>query len=420
VTEVVRYRLELPAAAEPFRREIEFALDFVAEAYPIRRDPAAERSLRYGHDLPARFFPDAVRADPHGLHLDAAAFARLEDFWPRDGAGGLSYDALGVIFFMLSRIEERGAASRDRHGRFDPAQAAAVRAGLHDSPVADRAAADLAHLLTGQSRPPARSFEVVPTHDVDSLRRYHIWWEPLRYAAGDLLKRGAPRAAAGRFKAYRPGEPFGSFRDAMALSERFGLKSRFFMMGPSRDPMDSPYAASMPQLLRRVADEVASRGHEIGFHPGYRTFDDPAEWGRQRAGLERVIGVRVRSGRQHVLRYRAEITPAIWDEAGMTEDFTLAYPGACGFRNGTCASHRAYDLVRRQAMTLRQTATAVMDFALFDKRYRMLSLEQALAEAGAVAGVVKAYRGRLVVLHHTGQAEGRARDFYERFLEEIL
>ncbi len=422
MTEVHFYRLELSPEIEAFRGEIEYALDFVAESYPIRLDPSADRVLRYPGDLPARLFLRAVSVAEDGLRLNRAAFEALDGFWPVEGTsqGSLGYDAIGIIFFMLSRMEERDAPSYDRHGRFEPEQAASVRRGLHAQPLADRAAADIAFFLTGMHSMPMREFELIPTHDVDILKGYHRWWEPLRYAAGDLLKRRAPGSALGRFSAYGTGEPFVSFRDMMALSERFGLKSRFYMMGPSQDPMDSPYVSTMKGLLSRLSREILARGHRIGFHPGYRTLDNPAEWRRQRAGLEAVLGTTVTEGRQHVLRYCADRTPVQWDSEGMAEDFTLAYPGPCGFRNGTTHSHRAYDLVRRQVLNLRQTATAVMDFALFDTRYRALDVESAMAEALGIAVTVKTYRGRLVVLHHTGQPSGPARDFYGRFLEQLL
>jgi len=265
VTEVHFYRLELSPEIEAFRGEIEYALDFVAESYPIRLDPSADRVLRYPGDLPARLFPEAVSVAEDGLRLNRAAFEALDGFWPVEGTSqrSLGYDAIGIIFFMLSRIEERDAPSYDRHGRFEPEQAASVRRGLHAQPLADRAAADIAFFLTGMRLIPMREFELIPTHDVDILKGYHRWWEPLRYAAGDLLKRRAPGSALGRFSAYGTGEPFVSFRDMMALSERFGLKSRFYMMGPSQDPMDSPYVATMKGLLSRLSREILARGHRI-------------------------------------------------------------------------------------------------------------------------------------------------------------
>jgi len=423
--EAVYYRLTLAPEAEPFRAEIEYALGYVEAAYPLVRCAQAERELRYGGegaDIPLRLFDGPLTVREDGLHLDRAAFLKMSDFAPRPTSGDRpGYDAIGLIFFMLSRVEERDAAlPRDRHDRFDPAYDWAVCEGVHARPIVDEAAAAIVRSIAGRPLPCSGGFELCPTHDVDTLKRYHRWWEPLRYAAGDLVKRGRPASAARRLLAYRPGEPEASFRDMMTLSERFGLTSRFFFLGESNDPMDSPYVLLFPKLLRRMSDEIQSRGHRIGFHPGYRTLGDEAEFERQRRSLESVVGAPVREGRQHVLRYRADDTPALWSRMDMTDDFTLAHPDRCGFRNGACRPYYAYDLRMRRPLPLRQTATAVMDFALFDPRYRALSVEQALEETTPILEAARRYGGRLVLLHHTGNPNNAARRFYERFLERAV
>jgi hypothetical protein len=193
----------------------------------------------------------------------------------------------------------------------------------------------------------------------------------------------------------------------MDFAERRGLKSHFYFMGPSHHPMDSPYAATMADTLGRLAGMIKKRGHAIGFHPGFKTATDPAEWRRQRQGLERVVGCAVREGRQHVLRYDAAVTPRIWSDAGMALDCTLAYPEAVGFRSGTCRPHKAYDLGARRALPLTQLSTAAMEFGLFGGKYADLSLERAVADTAWAADICRAFGGTLVLLFHTGQQERR-------------
>jgi len=183
--------------------------------------------------------------------------------------------------------------------------------------------------------------------------------------------------------------------------------------------MDSPYAQRMPALLRKVAEGIKQRGHRIGFHPGYETFNDEREWRRQRDGLENVIGYSVREGRQHVLRYQVDRTPDIWDAAGMEYECTLAFPEHIGFRSGTCRPFRAYSLVQRKALSLWQCATAVMDFSLFGGKYRDLSIDAALDECAPVIDACRYYGGELVILYHTGQAEGIQRGFLDVLLAEV-
>lgn len=422
------YQLSLDPELETFRPEIDYALGFVEECYGLQRGHSGP-VLHYGKvpldnaiHIPASLFPSGVRVDDDGIRLDRTRFASIEnELLPRSaGTDGhrFAYDAIGLIFFMLSRIEERDSKMLDRHGRFPAIEAFSVRHGMHLDPPADRAAHELAAQLVGHRNPASRTrFSVRLTHDVDRLRAYHRRFDWIRPAVGDAVLRRDPRAAWRRFTiANRRGEPWQSFRRLMGIEEAHGLRGHYYFMGPSQLEQDSPYAMLMPGLLRQVIDEVRLRGHAVGFHPGYSTMDDPGEWHRQKAGLEEVAGAAVREGRQHVLRYRADQTPDIWDQEGMEYDCTLAFPETTGFRNGSCRAPRAYSLRKRRQLAVRQGASVLCDFALLGDKYRSLTEEQVFNECDAATSVCRQYDGELVVLFHTGLPD----DSWYQFLERLL
>lgn len=434
------YRLSIAPGLERFRPEIEHACAFLERCHPLVRTNEAARVLHYGPDaptgsveVPAVLFPSGVRLDDDGIHLDRAAFATLEDgkgsapLLPPVGTrshrhvNGLAYDALGLIFFMLSRLEERGAPALDRYGRFPYEASLAARRYGAAPPLADEAASDLAASLLGQDDPPlALRYELLLTHDVDMLKGYHRPLGPLRNAAGDVVKRFDPARATRRLlDGYLSGEPWATARDIMAKSERHGVSSRFYFMGPSNNSMDSPYVLRLPRLLRRLSDEIAARGHVVGYHPCFATADDAGEWRRQRDGLEAVLGRPVREGRQHVLRYSADVTPDIWSDAGMTLDLTLGWPEVTGFRSGTCRRHASYSLRRRRTLPLEQISTSIMDFGLFGGKYRNLSVDAALADCRGAIEACRRFGGSLVVLFHTGQRRPPVTTFYERLLAVV-
>lgn len=431
------YRLSLAPSLEAFRPELEHACGFLDAAHHVRRAGEAPHVLHYGPApqpgavaVPAILFPRAVRTDADGVHPDHAALAesvamaegglRPPDTGEAAPGGAFRYDALGLIFLLISRLEERDHPARDRYGRF-PVSAALLspeRGRLY--PWADRAARDLAAAIAGEPDPAPRTrYAVKLTHDVDMLKGYHRPLEPLRWALGDAVKRRRPGAGFARLRqAYFGGEPWRSSRRLMDEAERHGLKSHFYFMGPSREPMDSPYAETMAPALRRLAGEIRERGHVVGFHPGFATATDAGEWRRQRAGLEAAIGVPVSEGRQHVLRYDAAATPRIWAEAGMALDCTPAFPEAVGFRTGSCRPHAAYDLVARRTLPLMQLSTAAMEFGLFGGKYADLPLDRAVADTRWAADTCRKYGGTLVLLFHTGQQEPRLWDWLRAALDE--
>lgn len=434
------YRLSIAPSLERFRPEIEHACSFLDRCHPLIRANDAVRVLHYGPDapagavaVPAVLFPGGVRLDDGGIHLDRVAFAALEngkgsapllppdDPRNRKQAHGLTYDALGLIFLMLSRLEERGAPALDRYGRFPYAASLAARRYGAAPPLADQAAADLAAALWERDDPPSASrYELLLTHDVDMLKGYHRPWEPLRNAMGDVVKRFDPLRAARRLRdSYLSDEPWGTARDIMSRSEKYGVPSRFYFMGPSENSMDSPYVLRLPRLLRQLSDEMASRGHIVGYHPCFATANDAGEWRRQRDGLEAVLDRPVREGRQHVLRYSADVTPDIWSDAGMTLDLTLGWPEVTGFRSGTCRRHASYSLRRRRTLPLEQISTSIMDFGLFGGKYRNFSVDAALADCRGAVDACRKFGGSLVILFHTGQRRPPATSFYERLLAAV-
>ncbi len=418
------YRLSIDPAVSTFRPEIEHVCILLQEAHGLVQDPSATRVLHYGSNpppqaatVPAHLFQAAtVSAD--GLHLTHEALESVAgQLLPSDDAS--RFDAIGLVFLLVSRLEERDSSTEDRYGRYGFASDFQHRHGLFGRAPADEALAALARLISGDSSPAnATSYQLQLTHDVDRLKAYHRPTDPLRYMLGDLLKRGRPMKALRHLGAYAAREPWTSFSDVMALSEQRGVPSRFYFMGPSQHNNDSPYVTDMPALTRAVARAASARGHILGFHPGHATSRDPQLWQQQRAGLEAVLQQPVTEGRQHMLGYSAADTPDIWDQAGMQADYTLAYPEAEGYRTGSTRIFPAYSLTRRQTLRLRQGSTAIMDFGQFGGKYRNLTLEQAMAACQPVIDTARRFGGTLTVLFHTGQPTGIVRTFYEALLRE--
>lgn len=437
MAELLTYKLEVAPALQTFMPEIRYVLDIMDRYYPVARkdDGPTDRILRYGFEgeqdaisIPSHCFGKGIKIALDGR--PSLSQAAIETFLSADagilppkshsGSAGdaIKYDAIGLAFIMLSRIEEWNFAGGDRYGRFAYDRAFAVRAGRHSEPIADQALEDVVRRLLSESRPSVRSkYRVNPTHDVDSLRAYHRVIEPLRYAVGDLLKRANPSSAIRRLADYIPGEPWRSFRHLMTVSEKYSLQSQFFFLGPSDDQMDSPYASTMRPLMANVCHAIVKRGHGIGFHPGFATYKDPAVWGRQKEAVAEISGQAITSGRQHVLRFASDVTPRIWAEHGMTRDYTLAFPESPGFRNGSTRPHPAYDPDTRKPLSVDLCATPIMDFGFFSGKYNDFSVEEALDASRPIVDAVRYHQGELVILQHTGPPLAKAYAFYDRLLD---
>ena len=105
----------------------------------------------------------------------------------------------------------------------------------------------------------------------------------------------------------------------------------------------------------------------------------------------------------------------------MKSDFTLFYPDAIGFRNGSCRPYNSFDLKSRHVLSVEQTATAIAEFSLVDERYNKFSLSEALALCEPIIDNVRKHDGDLVILFHTHQLNTVKFDFYHKlFLAKVV
>lgn len=370
------YKAERKYVLEFFFKEL---LGFDVE---FREAPpgAPHRAIVEGRELvwPDEFFGKAAGRD---TYLDAALLPRAVGYVragetgpeapaffgePRvaldDGRATFGYDLPAMIFFGLSRWEEALPGERDAHGRFPPSASFAFRTGILERPWIDEQAELVASILRFMGVPARRPdrFRIVPTHDVDKAHGYE--WKPI---AGDLLKRGDLRRAFRKatHNLFKRTNPYDTFDFLMDESERAGLVSRFYFMGEGRSKHDGLYRVS-DAMVRDAVRRIESRGHVIGYHPGYRTFRDAGEWRSEKSRLERGIGKTMVEGRQHFLMFDPLKTWRIQEEGGMLLDSTMGYAARPGFRCGTGSEFPCFDLSARKPLRLRERPLIVMDGTL--------------------------------------------------------
>jgi len=432
------YALKISDELKKFQNEIEYVFDFVDEYYGTVRKKESTNIIYYGkgslqdsnkNKIPSSEFWSLIVISLNGLCLNIDDTKKLEDcilpyIQNRNNIFDFDFDFdyISIIFFFLSRIEERGVVNTDKYLRFRSEDSFAVKHGFEKRAVVDECSLELAKMIRNESSPKhTSSFEFIPTHDVDRLKGYHYPTEPIRYFLGDIFKRR--RSIDESFdrirNSYLSGEPWKPIRFLMDVSEEHNLKSRFFFMGPSINVMDSPYVIHYKRLLSNVVDEISSRGHIVGFHPGYDTFNDANKWRLQKDGLESVINTEVDVGRQHILRYSTTITPKIWNDNNMKVDYTLTYPELIGFRSGTSREYNSYDLVNRKKLRLRQVNTLIMDTGIFGGKYNDMDLHSAVDETLKVINVCKKYGGKAVVLIHSAYMSNIKMQYYKKIVRSL-
>lgn len=432
---------------------------------------------RFGHPLTVHPQPDdSVRIalalqSPHiELPLDTATFTRadsdlpctqwhaadegwqtaLDAILPAPGANTLpsplivptaqgyriNYDILGFTYWMLSRQEEVGRADLDNHGRFPATSSHAQKHGYLERPIVD----EWLHVL-GQviklTWPgivlKQHQFSMKVSHDVDcpSLYAFRSWPAIGRAMAGEVLKRrnfdAALRASWIRLtsgKRLHSADPANTFDWIMDISDRHGLISAFyFICGRTTPQLDADYEPEHP-AIRGLMRRIHQRGHEIGLHPSYNTYQTPCAIFAEAQRLQAVAeseGIRqtIWGGRMHYLRWEQPTTLRAWADAGMNYDSTLSYADLPGFRCGTCFEYPAFDPVEQEMLTLRIRPLVAMECTVMAPRYMGLGTgDLAFAKFKQLKDACRAVGGCFTLLWHNSQFEtADVRGLYKDVLE---
>lgn len=440
-------RLTLPPNRQAERRWISDVVlgEFLGLAYELAFDPAVTANLSADGrtlELSDAFFSGA--APPPGLPqqwnvADSGLAPTLcgpgvpvlfgaPGF--RIGASGdatLALDVFGAAFFMLARHEEMQHAGRDAHGRFPAAASLAGRMDFLDRPIVDEYVeilwAALQRLWPRLQRK-RRSARILVSCDVD------LPFDPACASLARMGKRLVGRAWRDKSLAALPatlGNYYAVQRGNLArdpywhrlgwimdVNERAGNQVTFNVIPEPTDRlMDNAPGLHEPRM-RALLRTIHARGHLVGFHPGYNTYQHPAAFAQSAATLRRVMdeeGVRqdALGGRQHYLRWDVATTARLWAANDMCYDSTLCYPTVAGFRTGTCHEYTMFDPLERRPLALTQRPLVVMENAVIDQANMGLGHgEAALAAMQRYRRICGQFDGDFTLLWHNSSFDDSA------------
>lgn len=314
-------------------------------------------------------------------------------------------DLFAGAFFMLTRWEESFGFYEDNHGRFPADKALVVKSGFILRPVMDEYVVLIKKWLAliGCDIPADKSqFKIIPTCDIDIpfYWRSKAAWKIL---AGRLLRHknfAYLRQDWSTLKSMRHGagkDPYDTFEYLMSLAEKNDLRFTFYMLAGGESIFEGYYDIDDAQIIT-LMKKFTSRGHSLGLHPSYNTFNDPGKLDKERANLEKHSGNTIHMSRQHYLRFAV---PATWrhlHNAYLKEDSTLGYAAEPGFRCGTSKAFPVFDVHHRKQLPLIERPLLIMDVSL--KMYKQFSIEESKAYCNQIIDQVKRHNGELVFLWH--------------------
>jgi hypothetical protein len=339
---------------------------------------------------------------------------------PTDNGMHVAYDILGLTYWMLSRQEEVGRTDLDVHGRFPATSSHSYKHDYLERPVVDEWLHILGQVI--QRTWPGielkeHSFSLKVSHDVDEPSRYGFRSMPalVRAMAGDVIKRRdfksamlAPWIRMNTRTELHRADPANTFNWIMDVSEQHGLQSVFYFICGHTDPHDADYQPEHP-AIRHLMRSIHQRGHEIGLHPSYGTYQKPQLIRQEADRLRKVcaeegIAQTEWGGRMHYLRWKTPTTMRALADAGMTYDSTFSYADRPGFRCGTCFEYPAFDPVAQEALGLRVRPLIAMECTVTAQQYMGLGTgDAALVKFMNLKNICREVGGCFTLLWHNSQ-----------------
>lgn len=334
----------------------------------------------------------------------------------------VNMDIISLSFIMLSRYEETVVKERDVHDRFEYKNSLAFHYNFIDIPIVDEYAlllrSALLKFLSNIDIIP-RKGKVIPTHDIDDMRRFGGIRKNLKtIIGGDLLLRKniniAYKSIKQLFRTKRNiyNDPYiQAILQLIEISKKHDLCSEFYFMGLIDGENDARYNIFTPEV-KFCIDKIKQTNMLVGMHGGYDSSTNERVFNKEKSRIEEVIGGNIEIGRQHYLKFNINKTIDIWEKNCIKKDTTLGYAEREGFRCGTCHEYNLYNIHDNSVTTIKENPLIVMEGTLFE--YRMLDNKSALKKIEYLYKRCMAVEGNFVILWHNGRLD---REYEKRFNE---
>ena len=348
----------------------------------------------------------------------------------------LNLDIFGSAFFMLSRYEEAIVKLRDNHGRFPASASVSFKENFLQRPIINEYLEILFFFL--KSTWPdlcfkRKKFRKLISCDLDhpfDLAGYSLKRTIMRIC-GRLIRDKVPQLALYDFLNYLfkkfNSDRFDEYRKnidwIMKVNNLENNKVTFNFIPIQTDPNKEDNNDVRSKKISTLLKHIIQSGHEIGFHPGYKTYKCIESFEKSADALKDVcinenIDISNLGGRQHYLRFDILQTPILWEKYGYKYDSSLGYADHAGFRCGICYEYSMYDLVNRKKMKIKERPLIVMECSITSKLYEGLGFSnKALERFIYFVNICQKFDGDFTLLWHNSEfCHSKSRHMYKTII----
>jgi hypothetical protein len=337
-------------------------------------------------------------------------------------------DIIASSFFLLSRYEEIVKPEcRDQHGRFCAKDSIIFQQGYGNRPLVDEYGGLLRKWLRklGVTVPSEKQgfSKIYLTHDVDVTFRFERFSVVCKQYIKNILHYNYCGSPLKKYINERYDDFYtfpaiiGYDRDCKEKLPRVPVESIYFLISAG-SLCNKKYYNFNSRKIARLIRTLDESGAALGLHVSYEAGVDP----RRISGETRRLAKHLKNyngfSRHHYLQWREPEDVVYLEQAGITDDFTLAYADAAGFRVRTCHPYRFINPRTKELSNVVIHPLEIMECTLDRAAYMHLDYEQAFETCKEIVGQVYKHRGELVLLWHNTEFLGI--NYQEKLYKNLL
>ena len=350
----------------------EFGIEYRTTTYITEFAAYAQEKINYSHSkIPNDFF---IKAAPllfeneikkkeikvEQKHGTKVLFPNADD--------DLGFDVFSSVFYFVSRYEEYLPFIPDEFGRFKAEGSIAFKNDFSQIPIVNIWINIFKNFL--QKKFPSleiksTAFNAIVTYDIDVA--YKFLGRSFIRTIGSLLKditafKTKDIKERIQVLSKRKKDPWDVYNDLNKTILKNKLQSIFFFLlaDKTRHDRNLDYQnLAMKKLVNNI--QMLS---EIGIHPSFYSSSSPEKILIEKERLENLSSRKISKSRQHYLKFILPDTYNSLLAAGITEDYSMGFPGMPGFRAGTCKPFYFYDLKNEKQTDLKIFPITFMESTL--------------------------------------------------------
>ena len=335
-----------------------------------------------------------------GNHIVLPEMDKVQVEQPAKNKAIIRTDIVYNTFFFVSRAEETFNTNRDNHDRFLAEFSILGEKNRLQIPMLDEHARLLLKLLNAPL-PQSGFGHIYLTHDIDAISQYRH----LRGFFGGL-HRGEKAQTWAAIKDIH-NDPLYTFPWLMEMDAKVpNAEPIYFVKQTPGTGYDYPQYSLHGRDFKQLKQMILDHGGQLGVHSSY--YGDLPK---------KPISTLHRS---HFLRgSTSHFTRLI--KAGFTDDFTMGFPDAAGFRLQTSRAVRWINPYTYKLTTLTLHPLLVMDNTLNQENYMDLTEDEAYFLCERLIDKVRMHHGDLCLLWHNSNINDTTyhRSLYEKIINCI-